>query len=144
MLIINQLNLIKMKNLLTIGMLLMTMFWVSCGNQSSSSNDEAKDSEAVEIENAVMDSEPAKDCDEFIDNYEKWMDDYLVLLEKYMKSPMDQELANNYMKLAQEATTWSQQWVNGFAMCAANEKYEKRFTEISEKAEKKLKELGLE
>ncbi len=79
-----------------------------------------------------------------MDQYEKWMDNYLVMLEKYMKNPMDAKLMEEYMKLAQESMNWMNQWNGKLAVCASKEKYEKRFNEISERAEKKMKELGIE
>ena len=86
----------------------------------------------------------AKDCDEFIDQYEKWMDDYIVLIEKYMKNPMDATLSQEYIKVAQEGVGWMTQWSSNLAYCAAKDKYQKRFDEITEKAEEKLKEMGIE
>ena len=126
-------------------LLLILMITTSCGsNQSKDSKEATDESEISAKDNSdVPEFKEAKNCDEFIDQYEKWMDNYLVLLEKYMKNPMDQTLAQEYATLGQEVSSWSNQWVNKFAMCAANEKYKKRFDEISEKVEKKMKELGL-
>ena len=72
------------------------------------------------------------------------MDNYLAMLDKYMKNPMDTKLMEEYMKLAQESMSWMSQWNGKLAVCASKEKYEKRFNEISERAEKKMKELGIE
>jgi hypothetical protein len=63
---------------------------------------------------------------------------------KYMKKPMDPKLMEQYMQVAQEGMNWVTQWNSKLYYCASKEKYQKRFDEISEKAEKKLKELGLE
>lgn len=120
-----------------------TMLFTSCSNKQS--KNEAEDP-SEEITKSAEDTEfkEAKNCDEFIDQYEKWMDDYILLLEKYMKNPMDPELMGNYMKVAQESMNWMNQWNGKLAVCASKKKYEKRFNEISERAEKKMKELGLE
>ncbi|MCK5171210.1 MAG: hypothetical protein KAQ75_15130, partial [Bacteroidales bacterium] len=82
--------------------------------------------------------------DEFIDQYEKWMDDYIKMIDKYIKNPTDATLLNEYMKLAQEGMTWMNQWNGKLSYCASKEKYQERFDEITEKAEKKLKEMGIE
>lgn len=92
----------------------------------------------------VADSEEMRDCDDYLERYEKWMADYIVLLEKYMKNPMDASLAGKFMELAQESSKWMNEWTTTLAFCASSEKYEKRFNEISEKAEKRMKELGIE
>ena len=65
-------------------------------------------------------------------------------MSKYMKNPMDAALSEEYMKLAQEGMSWMNQWNSKLIYCASVDKYEKRFEEISEKAEKKLEEMGIE
>jgi len=112
----------------------------SCGNNQSKS--EAEESSSNSTESSEI--EEAKNCDEFIDQYEKWMDDYIVIIDKFMKNPTDADLMSEYMKVAEEGMNWMNQWNSKLAFCASKEKYEKRFNEISEKAEKKLEEMGIE
>ena len=85
----------------------------------------------------------ASNCNEFLDQYEEWVNSYISLLEDYMKNPMDSKLAEKYANVGQEAANWAMQWGSLYT-CAAKEKYAKRFEEISEKVENKLKELGLQ
>ncbi len=123
---------------------LTAMLFTSCGNKQSK-EESTKDSDPKSEESLENDNlEEAKNCDEFIDQYEEWMDDYVELIEKYMKNPMDAALSEEYMKLAQEGMNWMSQWNSKLIYCASIEKYEKRFEEISEKAEKKLEEMGIE
>lgn len=123
--------------------LISFLFLVSCGGNKGNKESQ-KDAESSTEKSVEADEfDTANDCDEFIDQYEKWMDDYLKVLEKYMKNPMDQSLLQEYSKVSQEAISWIEQWAN-LGKCTANEKYQKRFDAISEKAEKKMKELGLE
>ena len=120
------------------------LLFTSCGNNRSKDGSANK---STELSEETMDSKKsgeAKDCDEFIDQYEKWMDDYIKMIDKYMKNPMDATLSSEYMKLAQEGMSWMNQWNSKLYYCASKEKYQKRFDEISEKAEKKLKEMGIE
>lgn len=117
---------------------------VACGqNKKAKTETERLQKEMSEITGQPI-SEDAKNCDEFIDQYEKWTDDYLKFLEKYMKNPMDPDLMNKYMELAQQGTDWAMQWNGKLGMCATKEKYQKRFDEISDKMEKEMKKLGLE
>lgn len=135
-----------MKNLIS-PLLILAFIFASCGSGTSSNEKEkAGESEKKTVEEAIENSDfkEAKDCDEFVDQYEKWMDSYLEFLEKYMKNPMDAVNSQEYMKLAQEGVNWASQWNTKLIHCASIEKYQKRFEEISEKAEKKMKELGLE
>ncbi len=119
------------------------LLFTSCGNNESKDKKQ-KPTEEVLKSAEDEDFKEAKNCDEFIDKYEEWMDNYLVLLEKYMKNPMDAKLGEEFTKLAQESMYWMEQWSGKLAVCASKEKYEKRFNEISERAEKKMKELGIE
>ena len=116
----------------------------SCSNNQSKKESANNTDELATKSLKSDDFKGAKDCDEFIDQYEKWMDDYVKLMEKYMKNPMDADLMEEYMKVAQESMEWMNQWTSKLAYCASKKKYEKRFNEITEKAEKKLKELGIE
>ena len=125
----------------------------SCGNDNQKSKEKydntaedtinaAEPSVNKSLENTNM--EVAKDCDEFIDQYEKWMNDYIVLLEKYMKNPMDSTLSQEFMTQGQKASFWITQWNGKLLHCASQEKYQKRFEEISAEADKRMKELGIE
>lgn len=123
---------------------LTALLFTSCSNKQSK-EESTKDSDPISEESLENnDLEEAKNCDEFIDQYEEWMDDYVELIEKYMKNPMDAALSEEYMKLAQEGMNWMNQWNSKLLYCASMEKYEKRFEEISDKAEKKLEEMGIE
>ncbi|NOR74880.1 MAG: hypothetical protein GQ525_06955 [Draconibacterium sp.] len=122
----------------------VSLLLTSCGNNQSKKESANDTDELINKSLETNNFKEAKDCDEFIDQYEKWMDNYIVLIEKYMKNPMDAELMQEYMKVAQESMNWMNQWNNKLSSCASKEKYEKRFEEITEKAEKKLKEMGIE
>jgi len=113
----------------------------ACGNNQTKEKSAETTKESIEESDSKMGE--AKDCDEFVDQYEKWMDNYLEFLEKYMKNPMDSKLAGEYMKLAQEGMTWMNQWNTKLYYCASQEEYQERFDKISEKADKKMEELGL-
>ena len=127
-----------MKTYITI-ILSISLLLVACN--SNQSKDSKKDQEEA-VESTSSELKEAKDCDEFIDQYEEWMDKYLEFLEKYVKDPMDSKLANEYMTLAQEGMNWMSQWTSKLYVCSSNEKYQKRFDDISEKVDKKLEELG--
>lgn len=111
-------------------------------NTAKEAVDIAEPSVNTSLEMANM--EVAKDCDEFIDQYEKWMNDYIELLGKYMKNPMDATLSQEFMTQGQKASFWLNQWHGKLLHCTSQEKYQKRFEEISAKADKKMKELGIE
>ena len=116
----------------------------SCGTKQTKEESNTESDPISEESIEGNDVDEAKNCNEFIDQYEEWMDNYVVLIEKYMKNPMDAALSEEYMKLAQEGMSWMNQWNSKLIYCGSVDKYEKRFEEISEKAEKKLEEMGIE
>ena len=124
------------------------LLFTSCGSNQSTKEQNEKSVDSTEVfSNQSLESddlEEAKNCDEFIDQYEEWSDDYIELLEKYMKNPMDATLSQKFMEQAEKATFWMNQWSSKLIYCASYEKYQKRFDEITERADKKLKELGIE
>ena len=133
-----------MKTFLSI-LFFTTMLLTSCGNsQSKEEKEKNKTDLLIDQSEETNDLEEAKNCDEFIDQYEKWTDDYIKLLDSYIKNPMDATLLQKFMEQGQKASFWMNQWNGKLASCASQDKYQKRFDEISEKVEKKLKELGIE
>lgn len=124
---------------------IMSMFVFAGLLLSSCINDKQESKE--KFDNAAEDTtymEDVKDCDEFIYEYEKWMNDYIELLGKYMENPMDEALSKEFMTQGQKASFWLTEWNGKLLHCTSQEKYQKRFEEISAKAEEKMKELGIE
>jgi len=126
------------------------LLFSSCGSNNTNEKDKPANTTEQSIDETIdealesEDLEEAENCEEFIDQYEEWSDDYIELLEKYMKNPMDATLSQKFMEQSQKASFWMNQWSSKLIYCASQEKYQKRFDEISEKADKKLKELGIE
>ncbi len=87
-------------------------------------------------------AETIKDCDDFLEHYEEWVDNYIQVLDDYFKNPADPDNASKYMELMQEAMQWSTKWA-ALVDCADDPEYEKKFEDISLKIEEKLKELGI-
>jgi hypothetical protein len=119
------------KGIFLIGIIVL-LFAYSCGNSSQNSNGAEQKLNAENIE----------DCDDFLEQYEKWGDEYLKVLDDYFKNPSDQEITMRYMELMQEAMEWSTKW-SALMDCAEDEKYEKKFEAISNELEEKMKELNL-
>lgn len=118
-----------------------TMF--SCGGSAEQTEESSDEAVNIEESNVAADDDVAKTCDEFLDNYEEWTDDYLEILEAYVKDPTNIEISKEYAELAQSAATWYSEWTNYIA-CAQKEEYQKRFEAIADKIDKKTQELGLQ
>ncbi|MDA3954705.1 MAG: hypothetical protein PF485_13735 [Bacteroidales bacterium] len=121
-----------MKKLTFLIVLISILGFTSCGSRT-----EKKDSNQKEELSGNI-----NDCDEFLLHYEKWIDEYLEIIDSYFKNPTDETMTARYMELMQEGMEWSTKWV-ALVDCADDEKYEKRFEEISKKVENKLKDMGL-
>jgi len=132
-----------MKNLLY-AFFMLSFFLFSCGGggeKSTDQNDEAvktEQSEAVDEGGELT----IKDCNEFLDRYDEWTDEYLKVVESYLKDPANMEVNKRYVELTESLSTWATDWVS-YAQCASKEKYAQRFEEIGDKLEKGLEELGL-
>jgi len=86
--------------------------------------------------------ESTKKCDEFIADYEKWMEGYIDLISKYKDNPAGLIGDPDYTKVSMESVEWASKWANDLS-CATNIKYQNHFSEVQERMEKKLKEVGL-
>lgn len=133
-----------MKTMITI-LFCSALLFSSCGsNQSVEEQNEKSVDSTEKTSTQSLEMDEAKNCDEFIDQYEEWSDDYIELLEKYMKNPMDASLSQEFMEQAEKAAFWMNQWNSKLVYCASKDEYQKRFDEITDRADKKLKELGIE
>ncbi len=113
--------------------ILATVFlsFYSCGN-TGKENTKSEKEISVEI-NA---------CDEFLAQYEEWIDDYIEVINDYFNNPSDEINTSRYMELMQEGANWITKWEK-LVECADDEKYKQRFEDISKEVENKLEELGL-
>jgi sulfite reductase alpha subunit-like flavoprotein len=122
--------------------IVLSFILFSCG-ESSEQTTESNDDQTITEQKGEATTTDFADCDEFLDNYEKWVDDYLTVLEAYMEDPTNIQISQEYLLLAQNSGTWLTEWTE-YASCAAQGKYEKRFDAISDKIDKKMEELGLD
>ena len=123
-----------MKKLTFLIVIISIIGFTSCGGSKTEKKDSTQKEEKL--------SGSINDCDEFLEHYEKWIDEYLEIIDSYFKNPADETIATKYMALMQEGMEWSTKWV-ALVDCADDEKYEKRFEEISKKVEDKLEDMGL-
>ncbi len=81
-----------MKNSIYLIMML-SFFLFSCGGSAVKTDDNSEEAEATEQASDDGTTVAAKDCDEFLDNYEEWVDDYLVVVEAFIKDPTNIEIS---------------------------------------------------
>ena len=98
------------------------MFLASCGggdvesamSDSTTEIEEAYEEIANEVEEAevatevvVADRSNNSECDEFLEGYENFMDNYIVILKKSKADPTDMSIMTEYMSLMTEASEWT-------------------------------------
>ncbi|RNC89333.1 MAG: hypothetical protein ED555_07480 [Allomuricauda sp.] len=137
-----------MKNKYLLVLCAILLLGISCRNKPTSKSVGEDDSEIVVSSRQDQESlknnsvENAKDCDDFIDQYEAWSQEYVAFLSKYKDDPMKAVTSKEYQEMMQRASSWSQQWLSISVSCAQNSKYEERMQEITDKVEQKIAELG--
>jgi len=55
------------------------------------------------------DDNQSSEWKEFLRLYEEWVDEYVELVEKYNKNPMDTTILNDYMTSMQKLSEWAEQ-----------------------------------
>ena len=78
---------------------------------------------------AQGDAASSEDCDEFLKDYEDFMDRYVEILKKYKSDPTDVSILSDYTTIISEASEWSTKTAN----CAADPKFAAKFAEIAAK-----------
>ncbi|MEM8926825.1 MAG: DUF6591 domain-containing protein [Bacteroidota bacterium] len=137
-----------MKNIALLALSSIFLLGVSCKNKQKTAENSKDDSKVMisgSKENESSDAvgfEKAKDCDDFIDQYEAWSEEYVAFLTKYKDDPIKAVTSPEYAQMMQKASSWSQQWLSLSVSCVQNSSYGKRVTEISDRMDEKVKELG--
>jgi hypothetical protein len=130
-----------------LGLLFITslIFFFSCGGEKSESKEKSKKSQEETGTKKIKggDSGSISTCDDFLNRYEEWVDLFIAALKAYKKNPFDSETMKKYSEAMSEASVWVDDWTK-MHVCAMKEKYQKRFEEIADKANKALEDIGAE
>jgi tRNA U54 and U55 pseudouridine synthase Pus10 len=135
-----------MKKLLNLLFVISLVIIWSCGGGKSGSSDESTEksqSETKSMKKSKTEDELISSCEDFLDSYEEWVDLYIEAIRAYKDDPLNKDKMTKYMQAMTEASVWAEDWVK-LHTCAVQEKYQKRFEEIADKAEKELEEMGFE
>lgn len=132
-----------MKNLFYL-FLMLSFFLFSCGGSSEQTTNDGDDAVKTEQTDETEGNADLaiEDCDDFLDKYDAWSDDYLKVLKAWKEDPTNLTITEEYQELTESMTVWYTDWTS-YMQCAAQEKYQKRFEEIGDKIDKGLEEMGL-
>ncbi len=135
-----------MKKFISILCFVLLAVIYSCGGGSTSGDKESSDEASEKVQSGKSSKEKGEaiaDCDDYLDQYEKWIILYIEALKEYKENPHDNKTLMKFSEAMSEAPRWAEEWINLHA-CAYNEKYQKRFEEIANKANKAMEELNFE
>ena len=99
-------------------------------------------SEGEDMKVSFTENKKSGDCDDFLNDYENWMERYIELLGKYKENPVGLASSPEYTSMSMELMEWTSNWANLAVDCAKNKEYEKRFNKIQKKAEEQMEALG--
>ncbi len=119
-----------MKKILAIALcVLFAMTMVACtGGAEQNTNSAADDSSVTDTESTSESSE----WKQFLKDYEAWVDDYIVIVNKYKANPTDTSILADYTKMVSDMADWT----------TRTEKVQEELTTDSEALAEYTKELS--
>jgi protein involved in sex pheromone biosynthesis len=124
-----------MKKIILISMIISAFFLLnSCGSNKEDAEEKTDveqtttetNQEEVEEVDISEGQTVSQNCDEFLVEYEKFMQEYIVILKKYQENPSNPEFLAEYMEIAKE----SEDWDNKSADCENDPAFMTKFLEI--------------
>lgn len=116
------------------------MVLTSCGGKATTEEKSAMETTKSDVSasSEATDGkiETKSDCDEFIKNYEVFVDDYTEIMKKYKKEYANPEFIKEYEGLMQKANLMKMHTI-----ACTDPKYAEKVKELSEKMNKALEEL---
>lgn len=108
-----------MKKLLAILLTVMMLFSLTaCGTEENdeknakvenpSLSDNTDTSNVLETENKSDISTGDYTWKDYLVDYEKWVDEYIVILKKHHENPSDLSILSDYSKMVQETAEWAE------------------------------------
>ena len=125
---------------------LMILLGTSCKKKQKS--EESEETITIEMsseeasKNDLVTEEKSGNCDDFLDDYEEWMEEYVALLSKHKDNPAALVSSAEYTSMSTEMINWTSKWSELAMDCATDPEYEKRINKIQEKMEKEMEALG--
>jgi hypothetical protein len=124
----------------SISLLLVSLIVMGCNketnNKPSSSVDISSMSASSVIQTAVTPivyrSASSKNCDQYLLDYQLWVDKYIGIIEKYKANPKDKTVFLEYNIMLKQVSIWAKHSYT----CNSNPSIEKKYLEIQTKLEK--------
>ena len=129
-------------NFLIITLMIFSISVMSCGNGGEKGDDseemtttenaqsDVADSGSTEQSDQEVGDDSGSNCDDWLDDYESYIDDYIVMLKKYQSNPTDMSIMQEYQSMMQKAQSMSQ---NTPEDCASDAGFVTKMAKISAK-----------
>ena len=121
-----------MKNLI---FLMSALFLFACGNDNGKTESSDAESGAKKIIKSATSN--SGDCDEFLTDYEKWVDELIIVYKKVKENPSDMTNNKKLMEITQEMAKWGEKWGSLYD-CAKNEDYAQKMEDLQKKAQEAM------
>ena len=116
-------------------------FLISACKDEKKADIKSENSNEIVLENT--NSEPIKDCEDFLNTYDTWTNELIELMAKHKDDPVTLATSPEYVNTMMKGVNFIQDWETISFSCATNANYSKRMKEIQNKLNEKQKELGL-
>ena len=120
----------------------LCILFLSC-NKKEAISDKANLSTDNALETIEKEDLKNKDCDDFLNDYEKWMNDLIALFGKYKDRPVDLLKDPAYSKTLNKGGQWTANWLQQPQACLTSPYYQKKFEALQKRIEDKTKEFGI-
>ncbi|MDC8004923.1 hypothetical protein POV27_12750 [Aureisphaera galaxeae] len=134
-----------MKIIKILGVVVLVLFLASCNKKKKEADNETATTQVEETERGASgeNSLALTACDKFLNEYEAWMNGFIEIMARHKDDPVGLVGDPEYTKTMGEGIDWATRWMQQPQACMTNSNYSKRFDAIQERADAKMKELGL-
>ncbi|MBN2890848.1 MAG: hypothetical protein JXL97_03190 [Bacteroidales bacterium] len=106
-------------------------------NNNAVVNDDNDNNGDVNANNNAATTFNPDDCQQFLDDYEAWADEAIVVVKSAKANPADPQNIEKLLLVTEELTNWSTKW-NAIYGCSDDPDFNARIDEIEQKIDTEL------
>jgi len=120
--------------------ILVSFIIMGCNRETNTKSSSSLDISSIHVSSVVKteatpivySSSASKNCDQYLVDYQMWVDKYIGIIEKYKANPKDKTVFLEYNFMLKQASIWAKHSYT----CNSNPSIEKKYLEIQSKLEK--------
>ncbi len=119
------------------------MFSCSQGDKTNSDDETQNENqtEETQVNDDNASTSSGSGCEEFLNDYESWADEFIAANKKLMENPADATAAQKVTEKSQEMQKWATRWTD-LVDCSNNEEYQQRMQAIAKRIEDAMNEMA--